>query len=35
MIDIENRKLAWEDTRKNLQTQYLNAVNDLMNTSVI
>ena len=30
MIDIENRKLAWEDTRKNLQTQYLNAVNDLM-----
>ena len=31
MIDIENRKLAWEDTRKNLQTQYLNAVNDLMN----
>lgn len=31
MIDIENRRLAWEDARKNLQTQYLNAVNDLMN----
>ena len=31
MIDIENKKLAWEDARKNLQTQYLNAVNDLMN----
>ena len=31
MIDIENKRLAWEDARKNLQTQYLNAVNDLMN----
>ena len=33
MIDIENSKLAWEDARKNLQTQYLNAVNGT--TSVI
>jgi len=31
MIDIENSKLAWENARKSLQTQYLNAVNDLMN----
>lgn len=31
IIDIENIKLAQEDTRKNLQTQYLNATNDLMN----
>ena len=30
-IDIENIKLAQENTRKNLQTQYLNATNDLMN----
>ena len=29
--DIENIKLAQENTRKNLQTQYLNATNDLMN----
>lgn len=31
IIDIENLKLAQEDIRKNLQTQYLNATNDLMN----
>lgn len=31
IIDIENIKLTQEDTRKNLQTQYLNATNDLMN----
>ena len=31
MIDIETMKLSRLDTRKNLQTQYLNAVNDLMN----
>lgn len=30
-IDIENFKLAQENTRKLLQTQYLNATNDLMN----
>lgn len=30
-IDIANIKLAQENTRKNLQTQYLNATNDLMN----
>lgn len=30
-IDIENIKLAQESTRKSLQTQYLNATNDLMN----
>lgn len=30
-IDIENLRLAQENTRKNLQTQYLNATNDLMN----
>lgn len=30
-IDIENIKLAQENTRKSLQTQYLNATNDLMN----
>ncbi|MCD8183181.1 MAG: TolC family protein [Bacteroides sp.] len=30
-IDIENIRLAQEDTRKNLQTQYLNTTNDLMN----
>lgn len=30
-IDIENIKIAQENTRKNLQTQYLNATNDLMN----
>ena len=31
-IDIENIKLAQENTRKNLQTQYRNATNDLMNS---
>ena len=31
VIDIENIKLAQENTRKSLQTQYLNATNDLMN----
>lgn len=31
LIDIENIRLAQENTRKNLQTQYLNATNDLMN----
>lgn len=31
VIDIENIKLAQENTRKNLQTRYLNATNDLMN----
>lgn len=31
VIDIENIKIAQENTRKNLQTQYLNATNDLMN----
>ena len=31
VIDIENITLAQENTRKNLQTQYLNATNDLMN----
>lgn len=31
LIDIESKKLAQENTRKNLQTQYLNATNDLMN----
>ena len=31
IIDIENIKLSQENTRKNLQTQYLNATNDLMN----
>lgn len=30
-IDIENIRLAQENTRKSLQTQYLNATNDLMN----
>ncbi len=30
-IDMENIKLEQENTRKNLQTQYLNATNDLMN----
>ena len=30
-IDIENIKTTQENTRKNLQTQYLNATNDLMN----
>ena len=30
-LDIENIRLAQENTRKNLQTQYLNATNDLMN----
>lgn len=30
-IDIENIRLAKEDTHKNLQTQYVNAMNDLMN----
>lgn len=31
IIDIENARLAHEDARKSLQTQYLNATNDLMN----
>lgn len=31
LIDIENIKLAQENMRKNMQTQYLNATNDLMN----
>ena len=31
MIDIEMMKLSQLDIRKNLHTQYLNAVNDLMN----
>lgn len=30
-IDIENIKVAQENTLKNLETQYLNATNDLMN----
>lgn len=30
-IDIENIRLTKEDTHKNLQTQYVNAVNDMMN----
>lgn len=30
-IDIENIKLTQENTLKNLQTQYLNATNDLLN----
>ena len=30
-IDIENIKIMQENTRKNLQTQYLNVTNDLMN----
>jgi len=30
-IEIENIKIEQENTRKNLQTQYLNATNDLMN----
>lgn len=30
-LDIENIKLSQENTLKNLQTQYLNATNDLMN----
>lgn len=32
MIDIENIKLAQENIRKQLQTQYLNSTNDLMNS---
>lgn len=31
LVDIQITKLRQEDTRKNLQTQYLNATNDLMN----
>ena len=31
LVDIENIRLAQENTRKSLQTQYLNATNDLMN----
>ena len=31
-IDTENVKLAYENTRKDLQTQYLNATNELMNS---
>ena len=30
-IDLENIRLAQENTRKNLETQYVNATNDLMN----
>ena len=30
-IDIANIQMTQENTRKNLQTQYLNATNDLMN----
>ena len=30
-IDIENVKLSYENTLKNLQTKYLNATNELMN----
>ena len=30
-IDLENIRLAQENTRKNLETQYINATNDLMN----
>lgn len=30
-IDLENIRLTQENTRKNLQTQYVNATNDLMN----
>lgn len=30
-LDIQNAHLAYENARKNLQTQYLNATNDLMN----
>ena len=33
-IDIENIKLATENTRKNLETQYLNATNDLMKSQL-
>ena len=29
-IDLENIRLAQENTRKNLETQYINATNDLM-----
>lgn len=31
LVDIQMTKLRQEDTRKNLQIQYLNATNDLMN----
>ena len=31
LVDIQMTKLRQEDTRKNLQTQYLHATNDLMN----
>ena len=31
LVDIENIRQAQENTRKSLQTQYLNATNDLMN----
>lgn len=31
LVNIQMTKLRQEDTRKNLQTQYLNATNDLMN----
>ena len=30
-IDQENAKLNYENTLKNMQTQYLNATNELMN----
>lgn len=31
-LDIDNARLAYDNTLKNLQTQYLNATNDLMNS---
>lgn len=30
-LDVDNAKLSYENTLKNLQTQYVNATNDLMN----
>lgn len=30
-LDVDNAKLSYENTFKNLQTQYVNATNDLMN----
>ncbi|MCI7010768.1 MAG: TolC family protein, partial [Prevotella sp.] len=31
-VDMETAKLAYENTLKNYQTQYLNAVNELQNS---
>lgn len=31
-LDIDNARLAYDNTLKNLQTQYVNATNDLMNS---